>query len=456
VPRGVLVVNAVEIGGNRVNTCTIDEAFGAPNVTRTQYQIKCDPKDPVFLKLRQKPPAVRQAGEMLYNALVADPAGLKFFANQAPACPVFIQLDTPEAEELPWETLWENQKYFMVLDPQGRWPIARLASAAQRAEPLRRAISEELRIAVVLAAAGERGESEWQSIADAMDGLATPLHVLALVSEKDAKEKIAADATTWASQGLKRTVEVEFVGDSTTLVARLRAHIPNVVHFFCHGIADVRPQLELETRADRSAKKDRGSITLGSEMLVELARARSLWLVVLNCCQGAKTAPQLHSLARDLVAAGVPAVVAMRESVEVNDANLFAQHFFTALFPQLKAMFDMRNNPAVPHTLRFSELVWLRAVDAARRQLSTASNRVAGSSAEWTFPVLYVHRDPLDLYPRVLKPLTTAERLGLLTQLDVLRAVRMTLDMASEAEEIARRAKLDADIRLLEAQLVDE
>src|SRR5262249_41464511 len=407
-------------------------------------------------KLRDNPPPVRQAGETLYRALVSDQAGQEVFAQQQPASPVFIQLDTPEAEELPWETLWENQKSFMVLDPQRPWPIARLASSAQRAKPLQRAIAPELRVAIVLAAAGEKGVSEWQSIADALGGLTTPLHLLALVSEKDAWGQITADAAAWAGQGFARTVEVDYVGDRTTLVTRLRGHVPNIVHFFCHGIADVRPQLELETRADRSAKRDRGSITLGSEMLVELARARSLWLVALNCCQGAKTSPQLHSLARDLVAAGVPAVVAMRESVDVNDANLFAEHFYTALFPQLKAIFDMRNNPAMPKTLPFSEMVWVRAVDIARRELSVTANRVAVSCAEWTFPVLYVHRDPLELYPRVLKPLTATDRLGIITQLDVLRAIRTTLELATDAENLARRAKLDADILALEAQLVDE
>src|SRR5438876_11679278 len=117
VPRGVLLVNAMEIGGSRVNTCTIDEAFGHP-VRRAQYPIVCNPKDAVFLRLRATPAEVRAAGEKLYNALVADQAGRDFFAKQLEQAPVFIQLDTPDVEELPWETLWEMQKNFMVLDPQ--------------------------------------------------------------------------------------------------------------------------------------------------------------------------------------------------------------------------------------------------------------------------------------------------------------------------------------------------
>jgi hypothetical protein len=237
---------------------------------------------------------------------------------------------------------------------------------------------------------------------------------------------------------------------------RLRNSFPNVIHFFCHGIADTRPQLEVETRIDRKLKKDRGSITLDTQMLDGLANAHSLWLVVLNCCQGAKTSPQLHSLARNLVAAGVPAVVAMRESVEVNDANLFAKHFYTMLFPQLKAVFDLRNNPAASRPMTFQELVWLRAVDEARRQLSLAPNRIADSSAEWTYPVVYVHRDALELHPRVVKALPAAERATLITKLDFLRNMRAAQELGNSPDDVARRAQIDADIHAIEVQLADE
>jgi hypothetical protein len=441
----------MDIGGKRVNTCTIDEAFGN-DMPRTQFPLRCNPKDAEFLKLHDKPPAVRAAGEKLYKALVSHQDGRRFFTLQQPRSPIFIHIDTPDAEELPWETLWEIQRNFMTLDPQGRWPIARLASPAKRAQPLERIIGRELRVAVVLAAARESGINEWQSISTTLTGFAGPVDVLALVSEEDAKTRIAADVMIKADHGTKRRVESDFVGDSTTLMARLRTHVPNIIHFFCHGIADVRPQLELETRSDRRAKKDRGSITLDIGMLAELARLGSLWLVVLNCCQGAKTTPQLHSLARDLVAMGVPAVVAMRESVEVNDAHLFAQHFYASLLPQIKVIFDGRKHQTSP--VLFPELVWIRAVHEARRQLSIAINRVADSSAEWTYPVLYVHRDVLELHPCELKAssLTSEKHLELLTQLDLLRELRAPLELAKDEPSKARRANLEAQIELIEKQ----
>lgn len=462
-PRGVLVVSARERGGKLVNICMIDEVFSNV-VPGGAYDLDCNSNDAEFVKLRGKPPAVRQAGEKLYSALVAHQPVRDFFAQtreqaagsaQPPVYPLYIRVDTPDAEELPWEILCETQKSFMVLDPQGRWPISRLASVPKRAKPLHRNIGNELRLAVVLAAACEDGATEWASISGAISKFNTPVDVLVLVSEDDVKERIAADALAWASHGTAHSVEVDFVGDSTTLMTRLCAHVPNAIHFFCHGNADVPLELELETRSDRRAKKDQGSIKLDSRMLALLAPVDSLWLVVLNCCHGAKSAPPLHSLAHNLVKAGIPAVVAMRESVAVNDANLFAEHFYRVLLTQLQGVFALRHQPAPPDPILFQEIVWVRAVHQARLQLSLVPNRPPDTSAEWTYPVLYVDRDELMLHPRKLKPATLSpeKRLELETQIEVLRAIRASLEFATDANAVAQRTKLDVQIQMIEAEL---
>lgn len=459
--RGVLLVSGMELGGKRLNTCKIDEAFGLDPQGGT-FPLDCSPGDPEFATLRATSPAVQKAGERLYRSLVAHEPLRTFFAQTLAAtadepAPVYIRVDTPDAEELPWEILWESERQFRVLDPQGRWPIARLASAAKRAEPLARIIGSELRMAVVLAAARESGANEWARIAGAIGSHEVPLNLLALVSEDEARTAVEADAAAWQqSESPARKASVEFTGDSATMLAKLRTHLPNVIHFFCHGVSDVRPQLELETRADRKRKCDRGSILLDSSLLEGLARMRSLWLVVLNCCQGAKTAPQLHSLARNLVAAGVPAVVAMRESVEVGDANLFAEHFYDGLFARLKSIFSVRNDMALPHPpMTFREVYWALAVHQAQRELNNAHGSQPDSSAQWTYPVLYVHRDQLELHPRELQPetLSAQRRLELVTELDVLRQVRTTLGFGAGFEPPDRGAELDARIRELECTL---
>ena len=462
--RGVLVVSGMELAGKRLNTCMIDEAYGH-QVPGGTYPLDCRASDPEFVKMRGTPPAVRLAGEKLYSALVAHPPVRDFFAHAAaptpaaaaatPVYPLYVRVDTPDAEEFPWETLCETQKSFMVLDPQGRWPIARLA-ASGRAQPLDRSISSELRMAVVLAAAGESGADEWRYIAQAINGFNTPVDVLSLVSDRSTQSAIEADVAAWQGQAPTRHATVDFVGDDTSVMDRLKAQLPNVIHFFCHGNADVRPILELETLGDRKARLRRGSVTLGGGALEELGRLKSLWLVVLNCCQGAKAAPHLHSLAKQLVAAGVPAVVAMRESVDVSDANLFSEHFYPHLFAQLQAVFTVRNAQPASAKLPFQEVVWVRAVHEARRRLSSERGRSPDSSAQWTLPIVYVHRDELFLHPRQLKPafeLSPAARLEKVTQLDLLRQIRATMDPVVDDDAKLQRSQLDQQIQQIEDEL---
>jgi hypothetical protein len=463
--RGVLVVSGMELDGKRYNICMIDEAFDR-NVQGGTYPLMCTPKDVEFINLSVVPPrdSIRRAGEKLYNALVAHQPVRDFFAQtipnqvggvELPVYPLYFRIDTPDAEELPWEILWETQRNFMVLDPQGRWPIARIATSPKRAEPLNRAVGTDLRFAIVLAAAGEKGADEWASISAAFASFNTAADVLGLVSEEESKRVITADAVAWQAGVPTRKVEVDYVGDRDALIERLRGHLPNIVHFFCHGGAEVRPGLEIETRGDRIGKKDYGSILLGSEHLVELAKLPSLWLVVLNCCEGAKTAPALHSLARDLVAAGIPAVVAMRESIAVNDAHLFSEYFYLTLFTQLQGLFTVRNGPTPPDPLPLQEIVWVRAVQEARRRLSSSTGRVPDSSAEWTFPVVYIHRDELNLHPRQLRTtaLPQSKRLELLTQLETLRAIRAPLELAADQNAVMQLRNLDAEIQQVVAQL---
>jgi hypothetical protein len=467
--RGVLFISTMDDGTKRFPTCVIEEAFGTQTTGET-FPIKCTSGDAEFLNLTSGPATssnrVQEAGRKLYDALVAHKDVAKFFAQtdvlpplggQPPSvCPLYLRMGTPDAEDLPWEILWETQKTFMILDPKGRWPIARLAAMPRQPEPLHKNVGSGLRLSVVLAAADESGAEEWASISAKFGSLKASLDVFGLVSEDAAKDAMTKDAGDWAAVNPARKVEVDFIGDGSSLINRLRAQAPNIVHIFCHGVSDPRPELELETRADRLTEKKQGSIRLRSEDLLALASLDSLWLVVLNCCQGAKTAPQLHSLARDLVAAGVPAVAAMRESIQVDDAHLFAEHFYSALFAQLNSIFSVRSMNPPPDPIPFQEIVWLQAVHEARRKLSSFRERLPEGSVEWTYPVLYVNRDRLHLHPRDLTAvaiLTAPARLELLSKLDLLRAIREPLVLATDADAVNRRASIDAEIHQIEAQL---
>jgi len=426
VARGVLVVASMGAGAKRVSVCSIGEAFGA-QLPMDPFPLSCSTNDPAFLKLRLTPPVVREAGERLYGALVEHQPLRDFFlpTNPAPApppagvaeFPLYIRMDAPEAEAYPWEVMYEQQKEFMALDTHGRWPIARLVGTTGRPQTLERIMVGELRMAVVLAAARESGVDEWTGIAAAIDKFDVPLDLLVIVSEEAAKAAVEADAAKWQATAPGRKVAVVFASDAASLLVALRAHVPNIVHFFCHGQVDGNSSLEVESRADRKVLKQNGSIRLNGNALSILGGIAALWLVVLNCCKGAGAAPQLHSLAREIVASGVPSVAAMRESVDVSDANVFSEQFYAGLFPQLKVLFGLIGAPG--QSLKFQEITWLRAMQRARLQL--ASGRQPESSAQWTYPVLYVHRDDLRLLRKELKPLTLGERTELLADLDTLR-----------------------------------
>jgi hypothetical protein len=457
--RGVLLVTGMSHEGQRITTLMIEEAFGWETVHDT-FPLKCTANDKIFADLARRMtgqrPDVRAAGQKLCDALMAnEPVRLMFEKTQTvpkpaqppPTYPLFVRVEAPEAANLPWETLYFKNT-FMALDPHQRWPIARLAVASGRAMPLERIIAPDLRIAVVIAAQDEKGLDEWAGISSAIEASEFPVSVLVLVSEEEVKDAVTADAARWQASLPSRTVEVGYTGDSTSLVSRVRTFLPNIIHIFCHGTADAVPQLELESPADRVAGDGRSSIVLGMENLKPLAQMGSLWLIVLNCCRGGKGTAHLPSFAQQLAVAGTPAVVAMRESVEVSDANLFSQLFYDDLLTQLRSIFAWRNGAAGQPARSFPELIWLRAIHRARLRLSSEMERRPDSSLEWTYPVVYVNRDELKLFPRDPKfsALSESQRLQLVAELDFLREARSAVNPIIDAEAAQERAKLEARI----------
>jgi CHAT domain len=244
--------------------------------------------------------------------------------------------------------------------------------------------------------------------------LTVPFQLLVLVS----------DATDPRCVTIKRDAgangELMVTADQDTMLHRLEAFAPNIVHVFCHGSNDPLPQLEIETRTDFVAATGRGSIRLDPMAMRPLAEASSLWLIVLNCCKGAAAGSNLHSLARTLVACGAPAVVAMREAVTVLDANLFTRAFYRTLLPALECELTSRGMTtagAMGHPI--PDPLWVDALFEVRRTLSTDAKRNANSSPEWTYPVAYVNRDELRIV-RATPPVHLDEE----TQ----RTLRATLD----------------------------
>jgi hypothetical protein len=255
-----------------------------------------------------------------------------------------------------------------------------------------KSIDPVLRITLVLAAADVSGGDEWDSFKLAVGALDVPTEVLVLVSEEQALEQVRNDLAMMDVTRIRGNIE--YVGDQESLVARIVDSSPNILHFFCHGRIDAVAQLDLETRVGRisGSSNKGGSIILRAQDLKPIVALRSLWLIVLNCCSSGKSTSILHSIAKSLVAGALPAVVAMREPVEVDDANIFTRHFYASLFRELNPVIGLFASSVSPKDAPLAELLWMRATDAARRELSKVFRRVAANDSQWTYPVLYLYR----------------------------------------------------------------
>jgi hypothetical protein len=247
---------------------------------------------------------------------------------------------------------------------------------------------------------------------------------------------------------------VDYVENRADLLKQLEEFRPNIVHILCHGIADLLPRLEVESRNDRRRVLNRGTIELRPADFANLTSIKCLWLMVLNCCQGATPATNLHSIARDLVVSGAPVVIAMRESVDVVDANLFTSAFYHSLLPELvKNVIEfVRDGGPAPHAI--DQLTWLSPMFYARQRLSTDAGP-AESSPKWTFPVAYVHRDALQIYATSGDQASASYRKQK-SALDFLETVRSYLLESSDDDMAAKSslARLDVELARVRNRLI--
>jgi len=238
----------------------------------------------------------------------------------------------------------------------------------------------------VVSAFGAKGEPEWEMIRDAAKrARANNLEVQLkfLVGEPSLRTTIQA-----AIAGGLDWIEVSHVEN---LPSRLSQDIadwkPQILHFFCHGVADETDQaLELATANDYlRTGATCGSVKLRTKQLVDLnAFLTNSWLITLNCCASGQAASTLHSMAHQVVSAGFPAAVAMLEPVAAADANEFTRAFYRALFGQLQAAAT-----ALQQT-ESTAFEWLTPMHAARSAISERHAADPASSHEWSLPVLYV------------------------------------------------------------------
>lgn len=203
--------------------------------------------------------------------------------------------------------------------------------------------------------------------------LAGPLKILVAVAAPD--EELTAsvvldqerelhhilDATEAAQRRENVQVRILEVGHPEVMAQALERDAYHVLHVSGHGLPG---RLELEDEDGRAVP------TTAAQLLAALKGAgRPLPLVFLNTCHGGVAAEETASFAEDLLAGGVPAVVAMQTSVSDHYATELARSFYE-------------------HLARREHLLPSRALAAARRQLESARREavLAGAPLAETQP----------------------------------------------------------------------
>jgi hypothetical protein len=434
---------------------------------------------------------VHQVGERLHVALARHPAVQNALAAARVAGrPIFLQCDSPRAEAVPWETLRDAMTWYYPPSP-----IARLRRP--RVDVRREYVFEPpLRVMAILSAAGGQqatavpADGEWGALEASLLGARAaglPVEMRVLVGEGNLLTAIEQAGHPGVSAG--RIVDARRVLDD---IAEFR---PNLLHFFCHGAADDVPHLQLGTSADWLAGQD-GSVRLTADELGQWADPnRTVWLVTLNCCFTAALPKAGRSLASDLVGAGFPAAIGMREAIASTQANLVSCYLYESIVAKLGALqasgsqvdwvdvlvrardvllraggreTSVGQIGSEPPALAGQAAVGRRARRAAGARVgATAAHSVACNSRDWTLPVLYLRPEPFRLVRKALPTPAPAAgtpqpgaglqaRIQALEEWRTLRQERERIAALSDVPPDVREAiltDLDEQIAVLDAQL---
>lgn len=362
------------------------------------HELECPPNSPPLVNMRAnnlKPDMVAQTGKLLYDALTGQPAVREqlrqVLGNRNASCPLYLFLGSPppESESLPWETLRSDNGTFLALNY--RWPVARaVGSEAQINSPVYRPLAQKIRITAIFAAAQVDATNQWKAFHKALAACPVDVALDVYVCQQELNNLVKDDA---AKNPGRISINMRYVPQHMRLGPMIAAQNsnPHIIHFFCHGSHDEELHLEVANLDDWLRGDGASSNFVVPDDFADVAGADpNLWLVTLNCCSGAASdAPaDSPSMARQLVERNYTfAAVGMREPVAAVDADCFCESFYSTLFDSLKPAVK---TPGKPCELEWSNLLYqprlaLRDLHGGGQPPTTA----AGSTKEWTLPVLY-------------------------------------------------------------------
>ena len=262
-----------------------------------------------------------QDGVMLFQWLFCDDALKTAWANargQRPLRRIRLRIDegAPELQQVPWELLRDPGEGGVPLDLAAleSTPFSRyIAGSWVPGSPI---LKRPIRVLVAVANPSDLGRYELSAI------------------DPDAEFKLLQDAV--ASNSKIELVQLEGPCTLGAIDAALRKGI-HILHFVGHGnyrggtsvlfLCDDAGKVKPEQDTEIAAMLGRQLLDAGT-----LADDK-LRMVYLSSCQTAtgSSAEAFRGLAPRLVAAGVPAVLAMQDFVPVKTATEFSQRFYGAL-----------------------------------------------------------------------------------------------------------------------------
>ncbi|WP_327000315.1 CHAT domain-containing protein [Dactylosporangium sp. NBC_01737] len=347
------------------------------------------------------PPApkgwVSRYGQRLWTELAQNPEVLQALQRVGGPRTVMFELQDQRTELFNWEMLCDDSGNFLALDSR---PVGRIADQGRDQDSAVPQFTGTLRVTAVLSALGVPAGQEWTGVYAAVRAARERrirVQLRVFVGEDDLYTTIEEAAKT------DRDLSVALVPESAVdLRAAIREGEPHILHFFCHGAADLG-QPRLQIAAPQDFERRAAGQPVGPGVVLEvggLDAHRTLlgvWLVVLNCCEGGLAVQDVHSLANSLVAAGLPAAVGMRETIQAHAANEFSRVFYRELLTELIRLLRQ------PDGGEDVDIDWARLLIEPRAALVEQAQD-ATTSGVWTLPVLYTRFEPFRIrIPRLIE-----------------------------------------------------
>ena len=255
--------------------------------------------------------AVREFGEKLFSSIFKNDVltclnvSLSQAKSQNSGLRIRLRMnEATELADLPWEYLYSREaNTFLALDENT--PIVRYLELTKPIDRL--TVKGPLRVLVAVSSPSRYAELDAQ----------------------DEYRRLFDATKKWRDDG---SLVIELLEHATlaNLHTRLQEDQVNVLHFIGHGEFDEESKTGLLVFEDEKGNARRVS---GESLAVLLGNHRSIRLVVLNACEGARPSREdpFAGIAHSLLQKGLPAAIAMQFEITDQAARVFSGVFYGAI-----------------------------------------------------------------------------------------------------------------------------